>query len=150
MKQIKINKDFESLSKKQIEQLSIKQADELIDSGEAERYYAFLAKFMHSAKVIQDRLKESVLKQIELGNDFAFNVKMTTGRKSDYDYSNCNDPVMNSLLVEQEKIKGQIAERAKFLKAIKGHLDILDDETGEVTRVFPPSIRTTEYPKCTY
>lgn len=71
-----------------------------------------------------------------------------TGTK--YDYSQCNDIVlvaMNSSLAElQEKIK----DRESFVKVLPTEgIELIDEVTGEVYRVFPPSKTSTSSYKVT-
>ena len=57
-----------------------------------------------------------------------------------YDFSNCNDSVMNEIIQKEETLKKEKEERAKFLKAlpIEG---VVIPETGEI--VYPPSKTST-------
>lgn len=65
-----------------------------------------------------------------------------TGTK--YDYSQCNDPELAELDAELESLKEKIKAKQDFLKTVpaKG-LDILNEESGEVTKVYPPSKSST-------
>lgn len=56
-----------------------------------------------------------------------------------YDYSVCQDTMLNELLAEQERIDELIKERQTFLKTIPvSGLDIVTTE-GELARIYPPS-----------
>lgn len=55
-----------------------------------------------------------------------------------YDYSQCNDAEMDKLLAQQETLTQAIKDRETLLKGIKGHLDVIDEETGEVVTLYPP------------
>lgn len=59
-----------------------------------------------------------------------------TGAK--YDYSNCNDSIYNDLLIKQTEIDQQVKERETFLKAIKDKLTIVNEDSGEITEIYPP------------
>ena len=55
-----------------------------------------------------------------------------------YDYSVCNDPVLNDLVAEQEKIAAKVKARQERLKAQTTPETIIDQNTGEVVTVSPP------------
>lgn len=63
-----------------------------------------------------------------------------TGTK--YDFSKCNDPKMNELLIEEKELKSKMEKRGKFLKTVpeKG-MDIL--VVDEIIKIFPPSKTST-------
>ena len=56
-----------------------------------------------------------------------------------YDYSVCGDPEMERLLAEADALKERIKTRETFLRGIKGHLALLDEDTGEVRDIYPPA-----------
>lgn len=53
-----------------------------------------------------------------------------------YDYSGCNDPVMDHCQIQEEEVKNKIKERAKFLNNIPTS-GIVDPETG--CFIYPPA-----------
>lgn len=55
-----------------------------------------------------------------------------------YDYTLCNDDELNSLEAELAELKKKVTERQKFLQAIQGHMTIVDENTGEVKKLYPP------------
>lgn len=57
-----------------------------------------------------------------------------------YDYSKCEDPVLNDLLARQAELDDQLKNRQELLKTVseKG-LVITDPETGETYTVYPPA-----------
>lgn len=61
-----------------------------------------------------------------------------------YDYSKCNDPVLDELYIQKKELDARVKEREKFLQnaPISG-TTIVNDDTGEATTVFPPSKRST-------
>lgn len=61
-----------------------------------------------------------------------------------YNYSDCNDSIINDLYAEMESLKAAISERELFLKnaPISGVM-IVDQETGETTTIYPPSKTST-------
>lgn len=57
-----------------------------------------------------------------------------------YDYEACGDPVYARLLQEKEAIDAKLKEREKFLQhlPVEG-VETIDEETGEITRIYPPA-----------
>jgi len=69
-----------------------------------------------------------------------------------YDYSACQDPELDALLVQQYEINERIKERQELLKAIKAPTTVVDDATGEIVTLHPPRRTSTSsyaviYPK---
>jgi len=66
-----------------------------------------------------------------------------------YDYSQCNDDILKSLVEEQERIELMIKERQTFLKTIPvSGLDIVTIN-GELMTIYPPSRSSTSSIKTT-
>jgi uncharacterized protein YjgD (DUF1641 family) len=90
-----------------------------------------------SAKYSETRIElyGSIVEKAELGTKF--------------DDSVCKDPVVQALeeyaMVANEKLKA----RQEFLKALKEPLTILDELTGEVSKIYPPSKKSTSGLKVT-
>jgi hypothetical protein len=60
-----------------------------------------------------------------------------------YDFSECGDVQLMSLYDELEVLKEKIKKREDFLKAIDGSLNQVDESTGEVCTLYPPSKSST-------
>lgn len=58
--------------------------------------------------------------------------------KTDYDYSVCNDPILERLEIEAKWANEKVKERQTFLRAISGKETIVDTLTGEVAEIKPP------------
>lgn len=91
--------------------------------------------------------KRSILEAAEkLGKTFEINAAKfeikETGVK--YDYSQCNDDEMATLLKEQEELTAKIKAREAFLKTVppKG-MAVVMEGTGEVLTVYPPAKSST-------
>jgi hypothetical protein len=73
------------------------------------------------------------------GETVAFNgycvSAMTAGGK--WDFSNCNHPQYIKLQKKMDDLKKEISEVEKFLKSIKGHVEVADEDTGEMFIVYP-------------
>jgi hypothetical protein len=65
-----------------------------------------------------------------------------------YDFSMCNDSVLDELMEQEKELKAKIEERQNFLKSIKpgGHMIITIEETGENIKVFAPVKKSTTSP----
>jgi len=55
-----------------------------------------------------------------------------------YDFSECNHPELNELYEKQKALKKDIANIEKSLKLMDKAITVVDDETGETTRICPP------------
>ena len=62
---------------------------------------------------------------------------------SKWDYSECGDPIYNRLSAKKAEIEEKLKEREALLKATKEPRTEVDEETGEVYTVNPPSKRST-------
>lgn len=62
---------------------------------------------------------------------------------SKWDYSECGDPIYNRLSAQKAEIEEKLKEREALLKATKEQRTEVDEETGEVYTVNPPSKSST-------
>lgn len=100
------------------------------------------------------RLKDAIRVEIE-----KFGKSHTTANGSklelaeagvSYDYSQCNDPEYARLESESAEIGLMLKERQKMLQAVPlSGMDILNEETGEVYKIYPPSRTSTSSYKVT-
>lgn len=60
-----------------------------------------------------------------------------------YDYGACGDPVYQRLFELAFEANGQLKERQNFLKAVKAPFSLLDEGTGEVVTIHPPTKKST-------
>lgn len=81
------------------------------------------------------------------GKKFAmFNAEFSIGEVgSKYNYEMCEDPQLEWLMFEKERVDKAVKERQEFLKTVPlSGLEIIDKETGEAYHIYPPSkISTT-------
>ena len=56
-----------------------------------------------------------------------------------YDYSKCGDPVYQQREAIALEAADQLKERAEFLKSVKAPFSLLDEGTGEVHLILPPT-----------
>lgn len=94
-------------------------------------------------KAVIDEVDKYGKDEIPTSSGASFQVK-ETGVK--YDFSLCNDPVWNNLKEQADRINEQLKEREKYLKVIKNPKTEIDEETGEVYTIIPPTrTSTTSY-----
>ena len=66
-----------------------------------------------------------------------------------YNYKNCNDSEWNDLYSQFVELKAKLDVRQEFLQSLKKTLTIVNDETGEITEIHPPSKTSTSIVKIT-
>jgi hypothetical protein len=126
------------ITKADLLSLAKRQSEFILESGSSEQAFAFLKKISDLVDKVMSEIKEDAMAEIAKGNNFAHGVKMSVAGKTTYDYS--SDPVWADL-------KAKIKEREDFLKSIKFFIDVLDEQTGEVTRVMQAGKRVSDYIK---
>ena len=67
-----------------------------------------------------------------------------------YDYSNCQHPQYNRLTAKMELLEKEKKQFEEFLKSIKGHVEVADEEGGEMVKVYPPIKTSTTTPVFTF
>lgn len=55
-----------------------------------------------------------------------------------YDYTDCNDHVLNNLMLDIDYLKGKIKSREAMLKSLSEPMQIIDEATGEVSTIYAP------------
>lgn len=75
--------------------------------------------------------------------EFAGNKITKSEHGTKYDFSNCGDPVRQRLFMLAEEANFQLKERENFLKAVKAPFSLLDEGTGEVATITPPTKKST-------
>jgi len=74
-------------------------------------------------------------------NDAKYQIK-ETGVK--YDYSQCNDPELFNMQKQLDELTEKVKNRQKFLQLAPSEgIEVLEDQTGEVYRIYPPSKSST-------
>lgn len=108
----------------------------------ARSFYDSLKLFVDNSEV-----KEAVIKEVEKnGKCASWNGVTLTLRELGvkYDFSGCNDPIYQSLVSQKKELDDKIKERESFLKNVPEDTTILDENTGEVSRIIP-AIRMASY-----
>ncbi len=130
-------------SRKYIEE-GAKRVIDIVNEGEIDPLKVATAlKAMEVAiKIIKDGIGEAVedeaakepQKTFER-NGHSYNVR----NSSRYDYSDCGDPVLIRITEKADVLTEQRKDRETLLKALKEPLSVVDDDTGEIVEVFPPT-----------
>lgn len=142
------------LSKKQIQALvknTIQQEDlagdvlaNILKAKKAEEFF----------KNIQEELKKDALKEAEKYPERVvevFGAKFEkTSVYTEYDFSSCNDPEYKELVAQYETLMNKLQGRKEFLKALREPLTIVDEVTGEISKIHPAVKKTTDGIKITY
>jgi len=67
-----------------------------------------------------------------------------------YDYTGCNDAEYDELSQQINELTARRKEREKFLRGIKNATTVVNEETGELTRILPPVKTSTTTYKTTW
>lgn len=94
-------------------------------------------------KEIKDNLLTEAGKYPEREFEYLGNKITKAEHGTKYDYSNCNDPVYKRLSDVATQANKQLKERETFLKAVKQPFNFLDESTGEVFVITPPTKKST-------
>lgn len=63
-----------------------------------------------------------------------------------WDYTDCGDPVYDSLALQMEELKQRMKQRESYLKTITERKTEIDEATGEIYTILPPvRTATTSY-----
>lgn len=91
--------------------------------------------------------RKALLEQAMLhGKSFSFLGDEWTVKETgvQYDYDNCNDPLVAQMHQELEQLQQEIKSRESWLKALPAEgMVIVDEETGETYKVYPPLKKST-------
>jgi hypothetical protein len=128
-------------SKADIVNLAKKQAEYIIETGSSEKAFAFLKKISELVETVVNGIKEDAINEVRKGNTTAHGVTMSIKGKTTYNYEN------DAVWVE---LKTKIKQREDFLKAINYFIDEVDEETGEVTRIYQAGKKVSDYIESKY
>lgn len=113
--------------------------------------------WIKTIETIIDRVnKETLINQMTAAEKYpenSFEFSGATIQKAElgttYDFGICNDPVHKSLTEISKHASKQLKEREEFLKSLKSPMTILDEGTGEVSKITPPLKKSTSALKVT-
>jgi hypothetical protein len=146
---------FKGLSKVKIKEVALLAVQSVLEAGNPLEIAEALSSMELFIKEVKSdvRFNDYVREELEKSKTFI----STSGAKLElaetgtkYDFSLCNDSELLTLLESAEKIKEKIDTRQKFLKnlPIEG-VEVLNKETGELEKVYPPSKSSTSGYKVT-
>lgn len=102
-----------------------------------------------------EKASERILKEIKdnimteagkyPGNEFEYaGNKLTKAEHgTKYDYTACGDPVYAQRLKIAQEASEQLKEQESFLKALKAPITVVDEGSGEVVTISPPTKKST-------
>lgn len=67
-----------------------------------------------------------------------------------YDYTACEDPEWNDLIAQKAELDAKIKARETFLRGIPREATILNEDTGEIKKIFPPAKTSSTSVKVTF
>lgn len=67
-----------------------------------------------------------------------------------WDYTDCGDPVYDSLSIQMEELKQRMKQRESYLKTITERKTEIDEATGEIYTILPPVRKATTSYSITY
>lgn len=121
--------------------------NEINETGNALKVATTMKAMEIAMKTIKEGISDAIMDEADKyeGKTFDFDGHALSIREAGarYDYSNCGDPYMDDYLEEMKSLKAKIKDREAFLKAIKDKATIVDERTGDVAEVYPPSKTST-------
>ena len=96
---------------------------------------------------IQKEIKDNYMREADLypGTSFEFmgNTVQKIDVRTEYDFTACEDPEWNRLESTIKNLKAMQKQRETFLRGSGEPFTLLNEETGEIQRVYPPIKKTT-------
>ncbi len=100
-----------------------------------------------SNRVIKET-KEEQMKEAEKWAEKEFNQYGATISKApvktEYDYGVCQDYIYLDLFNKANEANAKLKERQEFLKALHAPMTVVNDDTGEVSKIYPPAKKQTD------
>ena len=108
----------------------------------------YMKAFEHIASKIREQIKENTINEANKQGGKSFEYKGINCTLAEfgtkYNFSDCGDPVYNSLSKQLTALTLKIKEREAFLKAIPAEgIDHIDINTGECIKIYKPSKTST-------
>lgn len=143
-------------SKKEVKKLAEKEANTYLETGKdvmpdyvrAKRIIDYLTEWTKNVKDTVVNERESFAKTEELRIYGATVTVMEAGAR--YDFSVCQDTKWDELNNRIEALKKELKQRENYLKGISGSETVVDEETGDINKLFPPKKTSTTVPKVDY
>ena len=143
------------ISKSQLKLMADMSLKEIFENGraiEAAEALSVMENFikeLRSNKQFSDYVRDEIAKngkQIETNS--AKLELAETGVK--YNFDNCGDPIYQQLEQQLQSIEADLKDRKEFLKTVPlSGLSVINEQTGEVCMIYPPSKSSTSTYKIT-
>tara|TARA_R110000868_G_scaffold383742_1_gene651019 strand:+ start:189 stop:659 length:471 start_codon:yes stop_codon:yes gene_type:complete len=120
-----------------------------IEAAEALSVMENFIKELRSNKQFSDCVRDEIAKNGKQIETNSAKLELSeTGVK--YNFDNCGDVIFEQLNQQSESIEAQLKERKEFLKAVPlSGLSVLNEQTGELCTIYPPSKQSTSTYKIT-
>lgn len=143
-------------SKKELKALAKDEANNYLESGKdvmpdyvkAKRIIDYCTEWCNNVKtrVVDEREAYTKNEDVRI---YSATVSVMEGGVR-YDYKKCNDPEWEALNERVSNLQKQLKDRENYLKSLTKTETILNEESGEVYKIFPPKRTSTTTPKVDY
>ena len=121
----------------------------IIEAAEALSVMENFIKELRSNKQFSDYVRDEITKngkQIETQS-----AKLELAETAiKYNFDNCSDPIYQKLEQQLQSVEADLKDRKEFLKTVPvSGLSIINEETGELNTIYPPSKQSTSTYKIT-
>jgi hypothetical protein len=143
------------ISKSQLKLMADMSLKEIFDNGraiEAAEALSVMENFikeLRSNKQFSDYVRDEIAKNGKQIETQSAKLELAeTGVK--YNFDNCGDALYQQLEQQLQSIEADLKDRKEFLKTVPlSGLSIINEQTGEVSTIYPPSKQSTSTYKIT-
>jgi hypothetical protein len=121
----------------------------IIEAAEALSVMENFIKELRSSKQFSDYVRDEIAKNGKQIETQSAKLELAeTGVK--YNFDNCSDPIYQKLEQQLQSVEADLKDRKEFLKTVPmSGLSIINEETGELSTIYPPSKQSTSTYKIT-
>jgi hypothetical protein len=121
----------------------------IIEAAEALSVMENFIKELRSSKQFSDYVRDEIAKNGKQIETQSAKLELAeTGVK--YNFDNCGDPIYQKLEQQLQSVEADLKDRKEFLKTVPvSGLSIINEETGELSTIYPPSKQSTSTYKIT-
>jgi hypothetical protein len=137
-------KSILNMDKSQIEELAHATVSDVVDGNEdIKEVMVYVTKGLEYFTLLDKNLRPYLYeKQFEKQSLYGIKIEPAQlGTK--YDYSICQDHILDDLNAKLEEAKKAVTDRQNFLKAVNVSANLVDDDTGEIYKVYAPNKTAT-------
>jgi hypothetical protein len=143
------------ISKSQLKIMADMSLKEIFDNGraiEAAEALSVMENFikeLRSNKQFSDYVRDEIAKNGKQIETQSAKLELAeTGVK--YNFDNCGDVIYEQLSQQLESVEADLKDRKEFLKTVPlSGLSVINEQTGEVSTIYPPSKQSTSTYKIT-